>query len=39
MYPLFDYAAGAWQGILFFAVAILLAVVVLYLVFRGSKSS
>ncbi len=37
MYPLFDYAAGAWQGIVFFAVAILLAVLVIYLIIKGSK--
>ena len=39
MYPLFDYQAGAWQGILFFAVAILLSIIVLYIVIKGGKNS
>jgi hypothetical protein len=37
MYPLVDLMTGTWQGILFFAVAILLAVVVVFFIIRGSK--
>jgi len=37
MYPLVDLTAGTWQGIIFFAVAILLSVIVIYLIIRGSK--
>ena len=34
---LFDYTAGTWQGIVFFSVAILLSVIVIYLIIKGSK--
>ncbi len=39
IYPLVDLMAGTWQGILFFTVAILLAVIVVFLVIRGNKKS